>query len=175
MPLAIDTIEQKLHSGVYPDVTAIESDVRRMIQNAKDYNEPGSAVFANAERIRKLTHNFMKQHNPAYKSRDYVARPTPLPDETPAPATKIRLRTGPGSAVPTPTPAPAAAKEKGLRAVSTPVPPPPPAKSESSPPKPEASPTQPYEPYETSYSGKTFQQAQEQILNEMAHHREEGE
>ena len=52
-----------------------------MINNAKDFNNPGSVIFEDAERIRKLVFNFMKVHNPAYKEiPNYTAFPTPIPE-----------------------------------------------------------------------------------------------
>lgn len=51
-----------------------------MIQNAKDYNDPDSVIYEDAERIRKLVYNFMKQNNPAYKDDPkYAAVATPVP------------------------------------------------------------------------------------------------
>jgi hypothetical protein len=57
-----------------------------MIHNAKQYNERGSEVFEDAEKVRKTFFNFMKQHNPAYNDRSYVATPTPIPGEDNSPA-----------------------------------------------------------------------------------------
>ena len=54
-----------------------------MVQNAKDFNDPGSVIYEDAERIRKLVFNYMKQHNPAYKDDPkYIAVSTPLPQAT---------------------------------------------------------------------------------------------
>ncbi|GAD92639.1 conserved hypothetical protein [Paecilomyces variotii No. 5] len=61
----------------------MESDLKRMISNAKTYNQKSSQVFADAERIRKILSNNMPKINPAYKDPKYVAFPTPLPDEEP--------------------------------------------------------------------------------------------
>ncbi len=53
-----------------------------MVQNAKDFNDPDSQIFEDAERIRKLVFNFMKQNNPAYKDDpNYSASSTPIPAE----------------------------------------------------------------------------------------------
>lgn len=52
-----------------------------MVTNAKSYNEDGSVVYADAERIRKMVSNFMSKNNPAYKDPNYVAVPTPLPGD----------------------------------------------------------------------------------------------
>jgi hypothetical protein len=61
-------------------MTALESDLKRMVQNAKEFNVTGSKVYEDAERIRKALSNFMPKHNPAYKDQDYRAQPTPVPD-----------------------------------------------------------------------------------------------
>lgn len=62
-------------------MTALESDLKRMVQNAKEFNVTGSKVYEDAERIRKALSNFMPKHNPAYKDQDYRAQPTPVPDD----------------------------------------------------------------------------------------------
>lgn len=68
-----------------------------MIANAKLYNDEKSEVYGDAERMRKLLSNFMLKHNPAYRDPEYVAFPTPIPDDggadglssaTPAPRTR---------------------------------------------------------------------------------------
>ncbi|CAK4031382.1 RSC complex [Lecanosticta acicola] len=84
MPLALDIIEEKLKKNVYPTITTLESDFKRMIQNAKDFNMPKSEVYEDAERIRKLVYNFMKVHNPQYQlDPTYSSFPTPIPTTTP--------------------------------------------------------------------------------------------
>ena len=85
LPIAIDTIEDKLERNAYPTVTTLESDLKRMVQNAKDYNATGSDIYEDAERIRKLVYNYMKVHNPAYKDPNYSSFATPVPERgTPA-------------------------------------------------------------------------------------------
>ncbi|KAK3720854.1 hypothetical protein LTR37_003517 [Vermiconidia calcicola] len=80
LPIALDTISDKLKRNTYPTVTTLESDFKRMIQNAKDFNDPKSEIYEDAERIRKLVFNFMKVNNPAYKEDSkYSAFPTPIP------------------------------------------------------------------------------------------------
>jgi hypothetical protein len=59
----------------------VESDLKRMVKNAKDYNDRNSSIFADAERIRKLLSNFMVKHNPAYNDPNYVAVATSAPGE----------------------------------------------------------------------------------------------
>ena len=52
-----------------------------MVANAKSFNQRDSEIWANAERIRKITSQFMRKHNPAYDDPTYEAFPTPLPEE----------------------------------------------------------------------------------------------
>jgi Bromodomain len=80
MPIAFDTIEAKLNRREFPNLTSLESYFKRMIANAKEYNEKGSEIADDAERFRKALSNFMVKHNPAYKTPGYVAFPTPIPD-----------------------------------------------------------------------------------------------
>jgi hypothetical protein len=84
MPIAFDTIEGKLNRHEFPDLTSLESYFKRMISNAKEYNEKGSEIADDAERFRKALSNFMVKNNPAYKTPGYVAFPTPIPG-TPLP------------------------------------------------------------------------------------------
>ena len=80
LPVALDTIAAKLQRNAYPTVTTLESDLKRMVQNAKEYNAPKSDIFEDAERIRKLVYNFMKQNNPQYQEDpSYVSFATPIP------------------------------------------------------------------------------------------------
>ena len=81
MPLSLNMIEQRLKNFEYPDLERLESDLKRMVQNAKDYNNSKSSIFEDAERIRKALSNFMPKHNPAYLRDDYRAYPTPIPQE----------------------------------------------------------------------------------------------
>src|SRR5437667_8529614 len=53
-----------------------------MVSNAKYYNEKGSVLFSNAERIRKIVAATMPKLNPAYKDPNYVPFSTPVPDDT---------------------------------------------------------------------------------------------
>ena len=82
LPLALDTIQKKLQRNGYPTMTTLESDFKRLVQNAKDYNAAKSDIYEDAERIRKLVYNYMKVHNPQYtEDPDYASFPTPLPQE----------------------------------------------------------------------------------------------
>ncbi|TKA78437.1 hypothetical protein B0A55_03048 [Friedmanniomyces simplex] len=80
LPIAFDTIEKKLQRNAYPTMTTLESDLKRMVQNAKEYNAPKSDIYEDAERIRKLVFNYMKQNNPQYaQDPNYTSFPTPIP------------------------------------------------------------------------------------------------
>src|SRR5271170_3006997 len=59
----------------------LESDLKRLVQNAKEFNSTKSEVYEDAERIRKALSNFMPKHNPAYLNPSYRAYPTPIPRE----------------------------------------------------------------------------------------------
>lgn len=160
LPIALDTIEQKARNGRYPTVSSVESDAKRMIQNAKDYNEPGSIIHANAERLRKITFNFMKQYNPAYTvDKNYVSQPTPIPaaegEDQPKAQTKIRLKStrdvNPAT-VKSDESKPAAATSSSNEVVLNPE----------------------EDGYDESFEGKTYQQAQKQIAWELIKYRDEG-
>jgi Bromodomain len=71
--------QDKLEARQYGNLTALESDLKRMVQNAKEFNTINSKIYEDAERLRKALSNFMPRHNPAYKNEDYRAVPTPIP------------------------------------------------------------------------------------------------
>lgn len=79
LPLSLELLEKKLKSFEYTTLSALESDFKRLVQNAKEINSRTSEAFNDAERIRKAVSNLMVKTNPAYKSGNYQAVPTPLP------------------------------------------------------------------------------------------------
>ena len=64
-------------------MTKVESDLKRMVFNAKAFNEKTSELHRDAEKIRKMVTHHMKERklNPAYADPTYASFPTPLPDE----------------------------------------------------------------------------------------------
>jgi hypothetical protein len=52
-----------------------------MIANAKQFNARGSDIYEDAERVRKTASNFMTKYNPAYRDPTYAAIATPIPEE----------------------------------------------------------------------------------------------
>lgn len=69
-------------------MTPFESDLRRMISNAKSFNVKSSQVFSDAEKIRKIIQIFMMENNPAYKTPGYQPFATPVPENWSKPAAK---------------------------------------------------------------------------------------
>lgn len=165
LPVALDTVEAKLNNNEYTNMTSLEGDLRRMISNAKAYNEKRSQAFSDSEKIRKQLQVFMQENNPAYNDPSYVPYTTPIPQgwqvkqEKPEdtheqdaegetdpevakpPEKRTRLVTRVGSS--------AAANDR--RASSTPA-------------------VQDVEGAYESFEGNTFQQAQEKIVGEMINH-----
>ena len=154
LPISIGTIEDKLESRRYKTVSQIESDIKRMVVNAKEYNMPKSEIHDDAERIRKLAFNFMKANNPAYKrDSNYTAEATPLPDESPVEkTTKLRL-TAPSKK----TSAPETVKVSSDTATP---------RSESAKPKEEPAQADDARPA-GDYKGLSFQRAQDKIVDEL--------
>ena len=159
----INNSQGKINRREYPSVTTLESDLRRMVSNAKSFNEKSSEIFSDAEKVRKFMVNFMAQHNPAYESGDYTPFATPVPhgwqdrllrkqderpdadadgetDEDDMPRTTNRSST---AAVDLSTPA-----VEARRGSSTPA-------------------VQDAEGAGENFEGNTFQQAQEKIMTEM--------
>lgn len=79
MPISLNMVEQRLKNLQYETMELLEGDLKRLVQNAKEYNDSRSEVFLDAERIRKALSNFMPKHNPAYANPEYRAVPTPIP------------------------------------------------------------------------------------------------
>lgn len=81
MPLALDTIENKLLRLEVPNLSALESLFKRLVTNAREFNEKGTRILDDAERIRRAVTTFMTKQNPAYKIPGYTVVPTPLSAE----------------------------------------------------------------------------------------------
>ena len=64
----------------YPTISILESDVKRMVANAKLFNDKRSAIYEDAERVRKTASNFFTKHNPAYRDPTYQALATSVPE-----------------------------------------------------------------------------------------------
>lgn len=191
LPFALDTIEvgppsykhadsywrlltastqEKLHNGEYSNLAQVESDCKRLVNNAKAYNDKKSAIYEDAERLRKTASNWMVKHNPAYRDGSYVAIATPVPgEENTTPGKPIPRIVSTPRPVHTPAiadtvdrPRRAAAAAAAAAVQATPVP----SKlrqSASLVPEDHGSP---------DFAGKTFQQAQEQIVRELIEHEE---
>lgn len=151
-------------------MTALEGDFRRMISNAKSFNEKKSKIFSDSEKIRKILSRTMEERNPAYRTPDYQAYTTPVPDtwkeklelkaaedvdaegdddpdavaDTKTPIKRARLITHVGSS--------SAANDR--RASSTPA-------------------VQDAEGAFEGFEGNTFQEAQEKIMTELMNYRDD--
>ena len=162
------TSQNKLHSLQYANLTALESDFKRMVQNAKDFNDKNSLIFADAERVRKGASNWFTKHNPAYNDKSYVAKPTPLPGEGGAVSASASANIG------TPTPISLKITNKSAApAVRTPAP--------SATPAPVVDDGEEDAEGEEDevgavgmgdFKGKSFQKAQEQLINELIEYQE---
>ena len=143
-------------------MTTLESDLRRMVSNAKSYNEKSSELFSDAEKIRKLVVAYMAINNPAYQTGNYQPFSTPVPEgwrerlqledeqydldaEGETDPDEVGPSLKPLSAVVEGTPSLVA---HGRRESSTPA-------------------VQDAEGAGESFDGNTFQQAQEKIMTEM--------
>ena len=61
-------------------MTSLESDLRRMVSNAKSYNEKSSELFSDAEKIRKLVVSFMTLNNLFFFMLMFHPISTPVPE-----------------------------------------------------------------------------------------------
>lgn len=180
MPIAIDTIEDRLKNQYYPTLTSLESDLKRLIQNAKEFNARDSLIHKDAERIRKLMASWMPKYNPAYRDPNYAPFPTPIPQhllnghQQSIPAVgddldaegesdhDVAAFAGASATPKTDTP-PSENRRTGVRRASYDR-----KRRASSTPGPNISLRA-----VTSYSGLSFQQAQEKIVEEIAQFKED--
>lgn len=139
-------------------MSLLESYFKRMIWNARTYNEKGSEIVDDAERLRKALSNFMGKHNPAYRTPGYSTVMTPLPDEGGPPIDALEEVDSEIPAAKTEAKKPqrtkVTLKTNGQRSSVTP------ARSESQP---------------SGFAGLNFQQAQEKLVSDMIRHKQNQE
>ncbi|KAF1942646.1 Bromodomain-containing protein [Clathrospora elynae] len=162
LPIALDTIEDKLHCRAYTTLAQVESDCKRLVNNAKAYNAKGSIIYEDAERLRKTASNWMTKHNPAYRDGNYVATATPIPGEDSSTPSKPMPRvTSTPRAAPPPVAVDTAERPRRAAAIAVSATPVPSKLRQSASVAPEDADDNP------GFTGKTFQQAQEQIVREI--------
>lgn len=82
MPVSLRVIERRLYRHEFANMTELESWLKRMVSNAKEYYPKQSTTFEDAERVRKATSNYMVKTNPAYKKiPNYAATACPIPPD----------------------------------------------------------------------------------------------
>lgn len=82
MPVSLRVIERRLHRQEFANLSELESWLKRMVMNAKEYYHKNSTTFEDAERVRKATSNWMVKFNPAYKKvHNYAAIAIPIPPD----------------------------------------------------------------------------------------------
>jgi hypothetical protein len=156
-----DTAPQdKLERHEYPTLSTVESDIKRMVSNAKQYNDDKSTVYQDAERIRKALSNFMTKHNPAYKDPNYVAVPTPIPGHN----DDATASSAPSTREPSEQPRKITISLKANRD----------RKSSAAPPAASSPAIVQDDSDPADFTGKTFQQAQEHIINGLISYTDQG-
>jgi len=155
-------LQDKLNDGEYASLSELESDCKRLINNAKQFNDKKSIIYEDAERLRKTASNWMTKNNPAYRTiKGYQAVPTPVPNDdgsTPSRPTARAAASVARAAVSASTPD---TKERPRRAAA------PPAMSNTPIPsrlRQSVSVAPRANDGANSFEGKTFQRAQEEII-----------
>ena len=159
----------KLDHRGYQTTSALEGDIKRMIANAKQYNERTSQIFADAEKIRKMVSVYMEDRNPAYRTPGYQPVPTPIPEKeqasvvkeaVPIKSEKVTSKDKPADE---PTESAKATRKSGRSAgnVVLSAPAKPDRRASSTPAAVDA------EGIGERFEGNTFQQAQDKIISEM--------
>ena len=160
LPIALETIEGKLDREEYKDTSALEGDFKRMIANAKSYNEKTSQIYSDAEKIRKIVSVFMENHNPAYKKGGYQPTATAVPERWRD--VKEETKTGQdGGETVEETAAARSSRRSGRNPALSPVLAKENRRASSTPAVKDA------EGAGESFEGNTFQQAQEKIITEL--------
>lgn len=160
--------QKKLLNGEYSSLAQVESDCKRLVNNAKTYNDKKSIIYEDAERLRKTASNWMVKHNPAYRDGNYVAVATPIPGEDNSTPSRPSPRVTSTPRAPQ-TPATQETVERPRRAA---------ALAASATPAPsklrQSASAAPEDNDGANYEGKTFQQAQEQIVREIIDYEDQG-
>jgi hypothetical protein len=159
--------QNKLNNGEYASLAQVESDCKRLVNNAKAYNDKTSVIYQDAERLRKTASNWMVKHNPAYRDGNYVATATPIPGEdNSTPSKPPRVTSTPRTAIAqTPTTQDLTDRPRRAAAIA--------ASATPAPSKLRQSASAALEDDNSAeYAGKTFQQAQEQIVKEIIDYEE---
>ncbi|KAG9247018.1 Bromodomain-containing protein-like protein [Calycina marina] len=150
LPIAIDVIENKLKRHDFDNLTQLESWFKRMASNAKEYNEKGSVIYDDAEKLRKAFSSFMTKVNPDYKVPGFQVQPVPVPG-----AEDVRQESEHEVEE-------IVRKGRGGRQTKAPAKSPPPSVRD-------------LKYADRSFSGLSFQQAQEKVVEDMIHYRAEPE
>jgi hypothetical protein len=154
-------VQDKLNRGEYTSLAQVEGDQKRLVNNAKAYNDKKSIIYEDAERLRKTASNWMVKHNPAYRVNGYQAVATPVPGEEPVPYGKPIPRIQPSTPkTPVPTPDSTERPRRAAAAAQSATPAPSKLRKSVS--------TAPDEADDSpDFKGKSFQQAQDQIIREL--------
>jgi len=162
LPIAIDTIEEKLKRRELPDLSAVESWFRQLVLNAKIYNQKGSEIHEDAERLRKASSNYMAKYNPDHKKPGFVLEPLDVKAELEKLAKameEVKAELEPGEVPP-------AKRQRGR----------PPKNPQAHAQRQSATPAISESQYaDIDFDGLNFQQAQEKIMSDMIFHREDPE
>lgn len=132
-----------------------------MVNNAKSFNDKKSIVYEDAERMRKTASNWMTKHNPAYDDKSYAAIATPIPGEETAVSgrSQQRVASTPRAAHSPSTPDTFDRPRRAAAAAQATTPAPSKLRHSSS--------ARQQVEDNPDFDGKTFQQAQEQIVQEL--------
>ena len=154
---------------MYLSLSAVESDIKRMIANAKSVSNKNTEVYSDAEKIRKMASTGMQRINPAYEDKDYAPAPTPLPDENGAEADSQDDEDASEEAKEEPAPNGGERLSQRLRLNG-------PAGQSATPSErqSEAPSGAGFDKKNLSFEGKTFQAAQEAIVGSLMNYEDEG-
>jgi hypothetical protein len=144
-------MQERLNQNQYSSLAAVGSDIEKMVENAKTFNEEGSTIYEDAERIGKMFSDFARAASTMDKIQNSFAAATASSSETPkADSDRKKRRQSVNS-------------QSSHKRTHSQL-----EKSES-----QSSGLAGSGGDATSFSGMTFQEAQDQLLTEMIEYKDE--
>ena len=61
-PMALETILRKCKRGEYKNLSEVKEDMQTMFNNARFYNEEGSWVYNDADKLNEFVNQWFKDH-----------------------------------------------------------------------------------------------------------------
>ncbi|BGP53612.1 hypothetical protein JCM8202v2_001179 [Rhodotorula sphaerocarpa] len=87
-PRCLHDIMNNMHRGLYSSPQAVAYDLFLIWSNAREYNEQGSIVYADADKLESFMERLWRERSPPLPQWETLVRPGQTPAATPAPVTE---------------------------------------------------------------------------------------